>query len=160
MQNNTRTSAITFALKLLSLRNHSQDELERKLLKKGYTAESIKPVLEKLTKEGVVNDMVFGMELIRSRSRRKPSGKVKLCAELRKRGVADTIIQELLKEYESVELCHKAAEKKIGSLHGATEKDKKKKLEIFLHNRGFGWQEIQKELRHFFDSGSENEEPC
>ena len=76
---------MAFALKLLGLRNHSQKELERKLLKKGYTSESIEPVLEKLTRQGVLDDRIFAMELIRSRSRRKPAGKLKISAELRKR---------------------------------------------------------------------------
>ncbi len=156
----TSTSAIAFALKLLGLRSHSREELERKLLKKGYTPESIEPVLEKLTKQGLLDDRMFSMELIRSKSRQKPAGKVKMRAELRKRGVSETIIGELLKEYESGELCHRAAEKKFGSLHGVTETEKKKKLEIFLHNRGFEWQEIQMELRRFFQSGSDDEEPC
>lgn len=160
MPNNQPSSAITFAIKLLSLRNHSQHELERKLLKKGYTPETIKPVVEKLTTEGILDDKKFSIELIRSRSRRRPSGKLLLCAELKKRGVADTIIKELLKEYESVELCHKAAEKKIGALREATDGDRRKKLEIFLRNRGFGWQEIQIVLKDFFESCSENEEPC
>jgi len=159
MLNKTPTSAITFAFKLLSLRNHSQRELEQKLLKKGYTSESIEPVLEKLTKEGLLDDKVFSRELIKSRSRRRPSGKLVLCAELKKRGVADTIIQELLNEYESLELCYKAAKKKIGSLRKATESDRSRKLEIFLRNRGFGWQEIQTVLKRLFESRSENEEP-
>ena len=157
---NTTSHAMSFALKLLGLRSHSREELERKLLKKGYTTESIEPVMEKLTKKGVLNDRMFSMELIRSKSRQKPAGKIKMRAELRKRGVSDTIIDELLKEYESGALCQRAAEKKFGSLHGVTETEKKKKLEIFLHNRGFEWQEIQMELRRFFQSGSDDEEPC
>ena len=157
---NTTSHAMSFALKLLGLRSHSREELERKLLKKGYTTESIEPVMEKLTKKGVLNDRMFSMELIRSKSRQKPAGKIKMRAELRKRGVSDTIIDELLKEYESGALCQRAAEKKFGSLHGVTETEKKKKLEIFLHNRGFEWQEIQVELRRFFQSGSDDEEPC
>jgi len=161
MLNNTFTtaSAMAFALKLLGLRSHSREELERKLLKKGYPTESIEPVLEKLTKQGVLDDKIFGMEVIKSRSRRKPSGKLKMRAELRKKGVSEPIIEELLNEYEGVELCHRAAEKKIGALHGVTEAEKKKKLGIFLHNRGFEWQEIQVVLRHFYQSGSNDEEP-
>jgi len=150
----TTISATAFALKLLGLRSHSREELERKLLRKGYTTESIEAVLEKLTKQGVLDDRMFGMEVIKSRSRRKPSGKLKMRAELRKKGVAENIIEELLDEYESVELCHRAAEKKFGSLHGATEIDRKKKLAIFLHNRGFEWQEIQVVLRRFFQDSS------
>ncbi len=153
-------SAMTFALKLLSLRNHSHDELERKLMKKGYTAERIRPVLDKLTTEGILDDKVFSMELIRSRSRRKPSGKLALCSELKKRGISNTIIEELLHEYQSVELCHKAAEKKISSLHGGAKNEQRKKLELFLRNRGFGWQEIQVVLKRFFEYDQHDNDPC
>lgn len=159
MPNNQPTSAISFALKLLSLRNHSQHELERKLLKKGYPLENIKSVMEKLAAEGILDDKKFSMELIRSRSKRKPSGKLILTAELKKRGVSDTITQELLNGYASAELCHNAAQKKIASLHGVTECDQKKKLVTFLRNRGFGWQEIQAVLKNIFGSSPENEEP-
>ncbi len=149
---------MAFALKLLGLRNHSQKELERKLLKKGYTSESIEPVLEKLTRQGVLDDRIFAMELIRSRSRRKPAGKLKISAELRKKGVSDTIIGELLKEYDSAALCYSAAEKKIGSLRENSEAEREKKLAAFLYNRGFAWQEIQTVLKQLSQSGSDDEE--
>ena len=151
---------MAFALKLLGLRNHSRRELERKLLKKGYDAKSTEEVMEKLTSRGVLDDRAFGMELIRSRSRRKPSGKLKLGAELRKKGVAEAIIGELLKEYDSATRCRQAAEKKIGSLHEATEADRKRKLEVFLCNRGFEWHEIQAVLKLLLQSGMDFEEPC
>lgn len=153
-------SAMAFAFKLLGLRNHSRLELERKLLKKGYDAGSVEEVMEKLTSRGVLDDRAFGMGLIRSRSRRKPSGKVKIGAELRKKGVAEAIVGELLKEYDSATLCRQAAEKKFGSLHEATEAAGKRKLEIFLLNRGFEWREIQAELKRLFQSGMDFEEPC
>jgi len=76
MMNKTPLSAPAFALKLLSFRNHSRKELEQKLLRKGYPPESIEPVLNKLTEQGVLDDRIFSMELIRSHSRRKPSGKL------------------------------------------------------------------------------------
>jgi regulatory protein len=160
MPENNPPSAILFALKLLGLRNHSHKELERKLRKKGYDTESIEPVLEKLTRQGVLDDRVFAMELIRSRSRRKPAGKLKTGAELRKKGVSEAIISELLKEYDSTALCYQAAEKKIGSLQNATDADRKRKLEVFLNNRGFEWQEIQTVLKQLLASGTDFEEPC
>ncbi len=151
---------MAFALKLLGLRNHSRKELERKLLKKGYGTQSIEETMEKLTSRGVLDDLAFGMELIRSRSRRRPSGKLKIGAELRKKGVAEAIIGELLKEYDSATLCRQAAEKKIGSLHEATEAGCKRKLEVFLSNRGFERREIQAELSRLFQSEMDFEEPC
>ena len=83
-----------------------------------------------------------------------------LSAELRKRGVNDAIIEELLNEYESAELCKKAAEKKIASLAGATEHGRRKKLALFLRNRGFGWQEIQEVLKVFFEQSQRDDDPC
>ncbi len=151
---------MAFALKLLGLRNHSQKELERKLLKKGYETESIVSVLEKLTRQGVLDDRIFAMELIRSRSRRKPAGKLKIGVELRKKGVSEPIIGELLKEYDSTALCYRAAEKKIASLYQLTDAERKRKLEVFLNNRGFEWQEIQTVLKQLHASSTDFEEPC
>ena len=153
-------SPMGFALKLLGLRNHSLKELEQKLLKKGYSVENVDPVLEKLTKLGVLDDRMFGIELIKSRSRRKPSGKLKIGAELRKKGVPDSIIGELLNEYDSREFCYRAAEKKMGSLHGATEECRKKKLEVFLYNRGFDWHDIRAVITQFFTPGRDDENPA
>jgi len=79
--------------------------------------------------------------------------------ELRKKGVPDVVINELLQEYDSVSLCHQAAEKKINALHGATEQEKRKKLETFLRNRGFGWQEIQGVLKRFFEINDDDNNP-
>jgi regulatory protein len=153
-------SGMAFALKLLGLRNHSRKELEHKLQKKGYDAESIEPVLEKLVSRGVVDDHLFAMELIRSRSKRKPAGKLKIGVELRKKGVSDEIIGELLKEYDSASLCYRAAEKKIASLYQLGNAERKRKLEVFLNNRGFEWQEIQTVLKRLFASSTDFEEPC
>ena len=100
-----------FALKLLGLRSHSRKELEQKLLKKGYSGESIDKVVEKLGSQGVLDDRMFGIELIKSRSRRKPSGKLKIRMELRKKGVPESIIGDLLEEYDIAELCYLAADK-------------------------------------------------
>ncbi len=158
MVNNNSMSAMGFALKLLGLRSHSCKELEQKLLKKGYTVENIGAILEKLTKQGVLDDLLFGTALIQSRSRRKPSGKRKIGAELRKKGVSESIIGELLKEYDSAELCYQAAEKKISSLHGATEACRQKKLEVFLYNRGFEWKDIQFVIKKFFKPGTDFED--
>jgi len=151
-----KMSAMAFALKLLGLRSHSCDELGKKLFKKGYTTDKIELVLAKLKSQGVLDDRLFGAELIRSRSRRKPSGKLKIRAELRSKGVSDSIIGELLQEYDSAELCRRAADKKIGSLRGTTEV-KKKKLEVFLYNRGFEWHTIQNILTRYFQEESDPE---
>jgi regulatory protein len=152
-------NALAFALKLLGIRTHSREELERKMRKKGFSEEIWTPVIEKLAAKGLLDDRQFGMELLESRSKRKPSGKIKLGAELRKKGVADSVIDELLRTFDSSELCMKAAEKKFPALHGNSSAARKKKLEAFLRNRGFAWQEIREALKQFFPGVRDWNEP-
>lgn len=150
--------AIVFALKLLGQRSHSRDELERKLRKKGYDATCIEEIIEKLTTQGLLDDRQFCKEFIRSRSRQKPAGKLKIRSELRKRGVSDTIISSLVNELDTRELCRQAAEKRSRSLQRVSETDRKKKLEQFLHNRGFEWQDIQPVVKLLIKAGTDNDE--
>lgn len=147
-------AATSFALKLLGIRNHSYEELERKLHKKGFNHELCTTVLEEFVRRGIINDRTFGEEMLRSRSQRKPSGKLKMRAELLNRGVAPELADELLSTYESYSLCQQAAAKKIASLRIADEATKKRKVETFLRNRGFSWQEISATLRHYFPTTS------
>lgn len=143
-------TAFAFALKLLGMRSHSRDELERKLRQKGFNEDISAPVIAKLAAKGLLDDRKFAIELLESRAKRKPSGKLKLGAELRKKGVAESVIDELLGEVDSNELCMKAAEKKFSALHGNSSAARKKKLESFLRNRGFAWHEIREALERLF----------
>ncbi len=153
-------SPMAFALKLLGMRSHSRDEIRRKLLKKGYVPEDIEAVVERLKSQGLLDDRIFGTELIKSRSRRKPLGKLKMRAELGRKGVPDNVISELLQDYESLKLCQQAAERKIRSLRSTTDEARQKKLETFLHNRGFEWHEIQIVTRRLFGESEDFSEPC
>jgi len=147
-------SGMGFALRVLGVRGHSRRELEVKLLRKGFSVECVEEVLERLSVLGLVDDVQFGSALIQSRSRRKPLGKVRMRAELRKKGVSESVIGGLLEGYDSGELCFRAAEKKFVCLHGKNEAERRKKLEVFLCNRGFEWHDIQKVVMHFFGAVS------
>ncbi|NTW10628.1 MAG: recombination regulator RecX [Chlorobiaceae bacterium] len=152
-------NALALALKLLGIRSHSREELERKLRQKGFTEDIRVPVIEKLASRGLLDDREFGIELLKSRSKRKPSGKLKLGAELRKKGVPDPVIGDLLKEIDTGELCMRAAEKKFALLRSPSEAARKKKLESFLRNRGFSWQEIREAIERFFPGAADREDP-
>jgi regulatory protein len=154
------SEALEFALKLLGMRSHSRDELERKLLVKGFSREDAVKVIETLGSKGVLDDHHFGREFIGSRSKRKPSGKMKLVAELQRKGVPKEVIGTLLKEVDTGELCIQAAEKKLAALHAHSEALRKKKLESFLRNRGFSWQEIRNATDLLFTESGENEPDC
>ncbi len=158
-ENDNPPDALAFAFKLLSLRSHSRVELEQKLLKKGCDTADILRAMDKLSGLGLIDDRSFAMELIRSRSRRKPAGRLRMRYELKKKGVEDSISDELLRDYDGSELCMQAAERKIPSLRGGSAENRKRKLERFLHNRGFDWQDIQKALK-LLPEEAEDDEPA
>jgi len=158
MKESDTREAMLLAVKLLGLRSHSQEELERKLRKKGYEASCIEEVMERLTRQGLLDDRLFSAEFIQSRSRRTPAGKLRMRSELRKRGVADAIISKLVNELDTRELCRQAAEKKIKTLNRVQGADKKKKLEQFLHNRGFEWQDIQPVIKLLFNAEPDDDD--
>lgn len=151
---------MVFALKLLGMRSHSMEELRRKLRKKGFEEESTGQVIEQLCMKGLLDDRDFGEQMIGSRTKRKPSGKMKLGAELRRKGVPESMIVELLREVDTGALCMQAAERKFALLHGPSEASRKKKLESFLRNRGFAWQEIRETLERYFPGIGNREDSC
>ena len=159
--NNSSDAIMAHALKLLALRNHSRQELETKLRKKGYALPIITEVLTALSTKGILNDQRFGEELLSSRARRKPAGKMKIRAELLKKGVSEEITKELLNDYNTQELCYQAAMKKLKSLSASVDEQKRKhKLETFLRNRGFTWQDIHHALTLCFPAASISDYEC
>lgn len=151
MTNDARSrEAIAFALRLLSLRNHSRHELAGKLMKKGYEHDAVEAAMDYLAEKKLVDDEAFGKELIGSRSKRRPVGERAMRFELARKGVPDEIAGNLLREYDSASLCLAAAEKKFAALHRYDEAVRKKKLEAFLRNRGFDWPIVKETIERLF----------
>jgi len=142
--------AIAFALRLLSLRNHSRHELAGKLMKKGYGHDAVEAAMDYLAEKRLVDDEAFGRELISSRSKRRPVGISAMRFELARKGVPDEIAGSLLREYDNASLCLAAAEKKLAALYRYDETIRKKKLEAFLRNRGFGWPVVRETIERLF----------
>ena len=130
------------AYRLLSLRPHSEKELEKKLRDKGFPAAVIKEALEKLHDLKYLNDASFAIQWARNLAANKLWGNRKITASLRGKGVAAHLIDDAvasarqeLSEEEAIDLLIKkrAAKKKTAAF------DVKEKQRIFqsLMGRGF-----------------------
>jgi regulatory protein len=130
------------AYRLLSLRPHSEKELEKKLREKGFPAVVIKETLEKLHDLKYLNDTSFANQWARNLVVNKLWGNKKIIASLREKGVAAELInlsiekaREELSEEDTIEILikKKAARKKLTAF------DVKEKQRIFqsLMGRGF-----------------------
>ncbi|MBI5413960.1 regulatory protein RecX [Candidatus Peregrinibacteria bacterium] len=129
------------AFKYLGMRNHSEDELRRKLLKKFRGAENeIEIVFRELFDQKLLNDKIFAEEYLRYRTETSPRGKSALRSELRKKGVSSEIIDAALlnvSDEDEHDFAKKLTEQKLKFMSPNLEKKKKKeKLFRFLHSRG------------------------
>jgi len=130
------------AYRLLSMRPHSEKELEKKLREKGFPAVVIKEALEKLHDLKYLNDASFAVQWARNLAANKLWGDRKIFVNLREKGVEAELIsaavEEARREISEEEaiaflIKKKASRKKIDIL------DLKEKKRIFqsLMGRGF-----------------------
>ncbi len=82
------------AYRLLSMRPHSEKELERKLREKGFPAAVVKEALEKLLDLKYLNDASFAMQWARNLATNKLWGNRKIIASLQEKGVPARLIND------------------------------------------------------------------
>ena len=83
---------------LLSLRPHSEKELEKKLRDKGFPAAVIKEALEKLHELKYLDDNSFACRWARNLAVNKLCGNRKIIASLKEKGIAAHLIGKALEE--------------------------------------------------------------
>ena len=130
------------AYRLLSLRPHSEKELEKKLREKGFPAVVIKETLEKLHDLKYLNDASFAIGWARNLAVNKLWGNRKIIASLQEKGIAAQLINDAIatarieiseEEAIAVLVKKKAAKKKPA----AFDVKEKHKLYQGLMGRGF-----------------------
>ena len=130
-------SARASAIRLLTRREHSVDELRRKLKRRGYAAVTIDAVVTSLRDAESVSDVRFAQSFVRVRSERG-QGPLRIRAELRDRGVTDVLADEVLTVASEFWLEHarKARAKRFGEAAPMTRDDWNKQAR-FLAQRGY-----------------------
>ena len=127
---------------LLARRDHSEQELQRKLLARGYTPETVREALAGLKASGMQNDARFTEEYICNRLD-KGYGPVRISRELYERGVNKELVTQMLSamEMDWGELAQAVREKKFGRKVPTDIKEQAKQSR-FLQYRGFTYQQI------------------
>ena len=88
--------ARNLCLRLLTARARTRAELEGQLAKRGYPDELSQRVLDRLAHVGLVDDVDFAEQWVRSRRVNAGKGKRALAAELRTKGVDDDVVTAAL----------------------------------------------------------------
>ena len=88
--------AHSLCLRLLTARARTRAELAGRLAKRGYPDDVSVRVLDRLTEVGLVDDVDFAEQWVRSRRVNAGKGKRALAAELRTKGVDADVISDVL----------------------------------------------------------------
>jgi regulatory protein len=135
------------ALDLLARREHSQQELARKLQTRGFEVDASADALKLLVSDGLLSDERFTETFVYSRFRRG-TGPQKIRAELRERGIDGALIEhaiEALDEDWQARL-REVREKKFGAGLPGDFRERSRQMR-FLQQRGFSAEQIARVLR-------------
>lgn len=143
MKQESTTNIREALLRLLSRREHSFNELLRKLTAKGWNKDEIKPVLEDLREQGYQSDIRFTESFVRSKSA-KGSGPNKIRAELQEHKIDNVAVEQTMASL-TIDwdlLAQEVHNKKFGSSPPKNWTDKQKRARFLLY-RGFTQEQIQ-----------------
>jgi regulatory protein len=130
------------ALNFLSYRPRSVAEVRRRLSKKGFDAGIIDDVIARLSRAALLDDEAFVQYWIENRDTHKPRGVRAMRYELRQKGIADSIIDNLLIDYDEGDAAYRAGSTRAQRLIRQRDYDVdtlRTKLLAFLNRRGFSF---------------------
>lgn len=135
------------AMDLLARREHSAQELRRKLLTREFEAESIDQVLEQLQQDRLQSDIRFTESYVNHRVN-AGVGPLKIRFELQQKGIGDALANEYLEPLAEHwdAMMSEQRERKYGQ---AFPKDygERMKQARFLQNRGFSPESVMRLFR-------------
>ena len=145
------------ALDALATRDHSSEDLRKKLLEKGYDAGVVSPLLDALSAEKLLDDRRY-MENFVAYHAARGQGPMRVRMELRRHGLQGAPVDEYLDNYpEWLVQLRKARQKKFGSALPANYADRQRQGR-FLGYRGFTSAQIRSALGFDVDLDLDTEE--
>lgn len=136
------------AVRYLSLKLRTEQEVWKKLHDDGYEQECIEKVISELKAIGYINNKLYAQKYVFDRSKLKPLSKKMMKRELKVRGISEDIIDEVLDDWkvEDNVVAEGLLKRKFGKYDLDNEKVRKKAY-MFLMHRGFSVSTIKEALQ-------------
>ncbi len=149
------SEAMSMALFALAPRAKSRAELHTQLLKRGVAAEISAAVLDSLELQGLLNDLEFAQIWAESRRRQKKLSSGVIVQELRTKGVAQDIIDEVMQSTDSeaeYQMAFQLAERKYRSCSHLDHMVIYRRIQSLLARKGFSHQITERIMRELLAS--------
>ncbi len=149
--------AVDSAVRFLAFRPRSVQEVRRNLKEKSLDDRVIDAALERLMGLGYLDDEAFARFWVDNRTAFKPLGPAALKFELRQKGVADSIIEQVLSNTDPHATAYTAARERVARLRGTDRRTFQNKLGSFLQRRGFRYDVIGEVVSRLVEELSESD---
>lgn len=139
------------AVRALMRRAHSVHEMKKALERRSDNKAIVKSVLERLKRQGMIDDARYAKQFTRQRAEIRKQGKFRIARELRVRGIPDrhinVALEESAKETDERVIVRQRIERKLKLFRG--EIDERKIASVFrsLLRAGFPSEIVRSELR-------------
>jgi regulatory protein len=107
---------LNVAYRFLSYRPRSEAEMKERLHRRGFEDSKIEIVINKLKEQNLLDDTAFAQFWKENRETFRPRSQRLTRLELKKKGVAAAIIEEVTKESDDTQSAYQAAQKKVQHL--------------------------------------------
>lgn len=126
----------------LSYRPRSESELRERLHRRGFDDDNLEAVIAKLKEQGLVDDVAFAQFWKDNRESFNPRSQWLTKLELRRKGVANDIIDQVVDTVNDDNSAYRAALSKARSLSLFDYQGFRRRLGEYLKRRGFGYEVI------------------
>jgi len=123
----------------LSYRPRSESELRQRLHQHGFNGDSVEAVIARLKEQGLVDDLAFAQFWKDNRESFSPRSQWLTRLELRRKGVADDIIDQVVDAVDDGNSAYRAALSKARGLSLSDYQSFRRRLGEYLRRRGFGY---------------------
>jgi regulatory protein len=127
------------ALHYLGYRPRSEVELRQRLGRRGFDGDNVEAVIAKLKEQGLVDDLAFAEFWKENRQSFSPRSQWLTRSELRQKGVAEDIIEQVVTEVDDEDSAYRAAVAKAHHLPTADYQIFRRRLSEYLKRRGFSY---------------------
>jgi regulatory protein len=143
-------SCLDAALRYLSYRPRSEWEIRKHLEKKGFSPTSVQAVLLSLREQKLVDDVAFAEFWKTNRESFSPRSRAMLRSELRRKGIAQDIVAEVIQGVDEEASAYEAAQKKARRFATLDYDGFRRGLAAFLRQRGFTHEVAQQTINHLW----------
>ncbi len=141
------------AIRLLTTRDRTIEELRQRLLKEGFSQQEVEEVIVWCSEIGYLDDQRTAKQWVDNRNRFRPTGKHGLRMELRNKGVHEDTITKVMNSQEGdYQLAKELAKKRLATLGHIPVRKQYQRIGGLLSRRGFNWDVISQVLNELFTS--------